>query len=72
MVWFGFQYLQSSIYHRDPRALLLMNVHFHIHLSLSIHPSLYCPDLQVQLSQVSLVMSPRFGGAGGGPRRSVA
>lgn len=49
-----------------------MNVHFHIHLSLSIHPSLYCPDLQVQLSQVSLVMSPRFGGAGGGPRRSVA
>lgn len=31
-----------------------------------------CLDVKVQHSPVSLVASPRFGGAGGGPRRSVA
>lgn len=31
-----------------------------------------CPDFKVQHSPVSLVASPRLGGVGGGPRRSVA
>lgn len=34
--------------------------------------STICPDSKVQHSPVSLVASPRLGGAGGGPRRSVA